>query len=192
MKPRPLPHPGPAPGLRNRRRQAPGFCRAAVQSPPQSARSGQCSSRSRPANCRRNSSSAQWPAGRGRRQGAAAALGLHPSGPPVPHVPSPALSASAPSSPCSRAPRVASSAASRAHSALKSELEGPSAATPGKSSYLWRGRGSRKGRGRSVRISEGKLDPSCTPQPHPAPLTPGPAGPEPQRPPPALLPPPPP
>lgn len=162
LKPRPLPHPRPLPSSRSRRRHAPGSRSAAAQSPPQSARSGQCSSRIRRGNCRRNSSSAPGPAGGETRQGAAAAPGLHPSRPSAPHVP--ARSASATSSfSRSRAPRDASSAASRVHSALKSGLEGPSAATSGKPSYLRRGRSSGRGRGKSVRTYEDKPVLSCTP-----------------------------
>lgn len=62
----------PAPCSRSRRRRTPGSRSEAPQFPPQSLRSGQCNSRNRPANCRRNSSSGTEPAGGGRCQGVAA------------------------------------------------------------------------------------------------------------------------
>lgn len=63
------------PGSRSRRRPPLGSRSTVAQSPPQSARSGQCNARSRPVNCRRNSSSASGPTGGGSHQGSGRSRG---------------------------------------------------------------------------------------------------------------------
>lgn len=133
-----------------------------AQSPPQSARSGQCNARSKPANCRRNSSSVSGPAGGRSHQEAAGSAAL-PAVHPASHAPWPAPSTAVPSSRRSRAPRAVSSAASRAHSALKSAHAGPRDAPSGRASYLRRG--TRQCESLCVRVPR-RVRPSRTPRPH--------------------------
>lgn len=133
-----------------------------AQSPPQSARSGQCNARSKLANCRRNSSSVSRPAGGRSHQGAAGSAAL-PAVHPAPHAPWPAPSTAVPSSRRSRAPRAVSSAASRAHNALKSAHAGPRDAPSGRASYLRRG--TRQCESFCVRVPR-QVRPSRTPRPH--------------------------
>lgn len=133
-----------------------------AQSPPQSARSGQCNARSRPANCRRNSSSASGPAGGRSHQGAVGSA-APPAVHPALHAPWPAPSTAVPSSRRSRAPRAVSSVASREHSALKSAHAGPRDSPSRRASYLRRG--ARQCESLCDRVPR-LVRPSRTPRPH--------------------------